>query len=71
MRKELAQERPLKHMVNLMNLFERTKIIEASSQLMEINLVQTVKEYLNSLPDLAVQTRWKILEPFWKSLVDV
>ena len=37
--------------------FEHTKIVEANSELMGINLVQTVEEYLNSLPGLAVQTR--------------
>ena len=30
---------------------------EANSQLMEINIVQTVKEYLNSLPGVVVQTK--------------
>ena len=40
-----------------MTLLERKKIIEAISQLIEINLVLTVEEYLNSLPGLLVQTR--------------
>ena len=60
-----------------MTLFEHTKIIEANSQLMEINVVQTVKEYFNSLPGLVVQTRrhlfsndLNILENFSRRLED-
>ena len=60
-----------------MTLFEHKKIIEANSQLMEINVVQTVKEYFNSLPGLVVQTRrhlfsndLNILENFSRRLED-
>ena len=40
-----------------MILFEQAKIIEANSQLIKMDLVPTVEEYLNSLPGLVVQTR--------------
>ena len=60
-----------------MTLFEHSKISEANSQLMKMDLVQTVEEYLNSLPSLIMQTRrhlfsndLNILENFSRRLED-
>ena len=60
-----------------MTLFEHAKIIEANSQLMKMDHVQTVEEYLNSLPGLVVQARrhlfsndLNILESFRRRLED-
>ena len=56
---------------------EHTKIIEANSQLMKMDLVQTVEEYLNALPGLVLQTKrhlfsndLNILENFSRRLED-
>ena len=64
-------------MVNVMTLFEHAKIIEANSEVMKMDLVQTVEEYFNSWPGLVVQTRRhlfsndvNILENFSRGLED-
>ena len=64
-------------MVNVMTLFEHAKIIETNSEVMKMDLVQTVEEYFNSLPGLVVQTRRhlfsndaNILENFGRRLED-
>ena len=60
-----------------MTLFEHAKIIKANSQLMKMEVVWTVEEYLNSFPGLVVQTRQhlfsidlNILENFSRRIQD-
>ena len=44
-------------MVNAMTLFEHAKIIEVNSELMKMDFVQTIEEYLNFLAGLRVERK--------------
>ena len=63
-------------MVNAMTLFEHAKIIEVNSELMKMDFVQTIEEYLNFLAGLVVERKdlfsndLNILENFSRRLED-